>query len=94
MYCSPECDRVHWTRHKTPAHVAWLLLVRPMRGFPHRHFVFVGDSSYGTSDSARFCQRHHDHLTLLSKFCGDAALYEPPPLRTRRTMRRRRVNGL
>jgi hypothetical protein len=93
LYRPPEWDRVHGTRHKTPAHMARLLLARLVRWFPHRHFIFVGDSGYGTSETARFCQQHHGHLTLVSKFYGDAALYEPPPLRTRRTMGRPRVKG-
>jgi DDE superfamily endonuclease len=93
LYRPSEWDRVHGTRHKTPAHLARLLLARLVRWFPHRHFVFVGDSGYGTSETARFCQQHHAHLTLVSKFYADAALYEPPPRRTRRTIGRPRVKG-
>ena len=93
LYRPPEWDHVHGTRHKTPAHMARLLLARLMRWFPERHFIFVGDSGYGTSETARFCQQHHRHLSLVSKFYGDAALYEPPPPRRRRTMGRPRVKG-
>jgi hypothetical protein len=93
LYRPPEWDRVHGTRHKTPAHLARLLLARLMRWFPERHFIFVGDSGYGTSETARFCSKHRPHLTLVSKFYGDAALYAPPPPRTRRTMGRPRVKG-
>jgi hypothetical protein len=93
LYRPPEWDQVHGTRHKTPAHTARLLLARLMRWFPERHFILVGDSGYGTSETARFCQQHHRHLTLVSKFYGDAALYEPPPPRTRRTIGRPRVKG-
>jgi hypothetical protein len=93
LYRPPEWDRVHGTRHKTPAHLARLLLARLVRWFPERHFIFVGDSGYGTSETARFCRQRHRHLTVVSKFYGDAALYEPPPLRTRRTNGRPRVKG-
>ena len=93
LYRPPEWDRVHGIRHKTPAHLARLLLARLMRWFPQRHFIFVGDMGYGTSATARFCRQHHCHLTLVSKFYGDAALYAPPPPRTRRTMGRPRVKG-
>jgi hypothetical protein len=93
LYRPPEWDRVHGTRHKTPAHLARLLLARLMRWFPQRHFIFVGDSGYGTSETARFCHTHRRHLTLVSKFYSDAALYEPPPLRTRGTIGRPRVKG-
>jgi hypothetical protein len=93
LYRPPEWDRVQGTRHKTPAHLVRLLLARLMRWFPERHFIFVGDTGYGTSETARFCRKHGRHLTLVSKFYGDAALYEPPPPRTRRTIGRPRVKG-
>ena len=89
----PEWDRVHGTRHKTPAHLARLLLARLIRWFPERHFIFVGDTGYGTSETARFCQRHRRHLTVVSKFSGEAAWYDPPPPRPRGTIGRPRVNG-
>jgi hypothetical protein len=94
LYRPPEWDRVHGTRHKTPAHMARLLLARLVRWFPQRHFIFVGDMGYGTSETARFCRQRRCHLTLVSKFYGDAALYEPPPPRTCHTMGRPRVKGL
>jgi DDE superfamily endonuclease len=93
MYRSPEWAQVHGTRHKTPAHLARLLLARLMRWFPERHFMFVGDLGYGTSETARFCRKYGGHLTLVSKFYGDAALYAPPPPRTPGTMGRPRVKG-
>ena len=93
LYRPPEWDRVHGTRHKTPAHIARLLLARLIRWFPNRHFIFVGDTGYGTSETARFCRQHRRHLTLVSKFYGDAALYEPPPPRTHSTIGRPRVKG-
>ncbi len=93
LYRSPECARVHGTRHKTPAHLARLLLARLMRWFPARQFIFVGDTGYGTSETARFCRKHRRHLTLVSKFYRDAALYEPPPPRTPSTIGRPRVKG-
>ena len=93
LYRPAARDRMRGTRHKTPAHMARLLLARLMRWFAHRHFILVGDTGYGTSETARFCQQHHRHLTLVSKFYGDAAVYEPPPPRTRRTLGRPRVKG-
>jgi DDE superfamily endonuclease len=93
LYRPLEWDRVHGTRHKTPAHITRLLLARLIRWFPNHRFIFVGDTGYGTSETARFCHKHRRHLTLVSKFYGDAALYEPPPPRTRSTMGRPRVKG-
>jgi hypothetical protein len=88
-----EWNRMHGTRHKTPAHIARLLLARLIRWFPNRCFIFMGDTGYGTSETARFCSKHRHHLTLVSKFYGDAALYEPPPPRMQGTIGRPRVKG-
>jgi hypothetical protein len=92
LYRPPAWNRVHGRRHKTPAHMA-RLLARLMRWFPHRPCIFIGDTGYDTSATARFCHQHRRHRTVVSKFYGDAALYEPPPPRTRRTIGRPRVQG-
>jgi hypothetical protein len=73
--------------------MARLLLARLVRWFPQHHFIFMGDSGSGTSETARFCSKHRRHLTMVSKFYGDAALYAPPPLRPHSTMGRPRVQG-
>lgn len=73
--------------------MARLLLARLIRWFPHRHFIVVGDSGDGTSETARLGRHHRRHLTLVSTFYRDAAVDEPPPLRTRRTIGRPRVKG-
>jgi DDE superfamily endonuclease len=93
LYRSPEWARAHGTRHKTPAHIARRLLARLMRWFPHHRFIFIGDTGYGTSATARFCHQHRRHLTVVSKFYGDAALYEPPPPRPRGAIGRPRGKG-
>jgi hypothetical protein len=93
LYRGPEWNQAHGTRHKTPAHLARLLLARLVRWFPERQFIFMGDTGYGTSETARFCSKHGCHLTLGSKFYRDATLYEPPPPRTHSTMGRPRVKG-
>jgi hypothetical protein len=54
LYRGPEWAQVHGTRHKTPAHLARLLLARVVRRFPERQCIFVGDTGYGTSETARF----------------------------------------
>jgi hypothetical protein len=89
----PEWDRVHCTRHQTPAHLARRLLARLGRWFPERHVIFGGDSGYGTSETARFCRQHRRHLTVVRTLYGEAALYEPPPPRTPTTMGRPRLKG-
>jgi hypothetical protein len=89
----PEWDQAHGTCHQTPAHLVRLLLARVVRWFPERQCICVGDTGYGTSETARFCGKHHTHLTWVSTLHGDAAFYEAPPPRTRRTMGRPRVKG-
>jgi hypothetical protein len=93
FYRPPEWDRVHGTRHTTPAHMARLLLARLVRWLPHHPFLFVGDMGYGTSATARFCRQRRRSRTWVSKCYGDAALYEPPPPRTCRTIGRPRLKG-
>ena len=67
-----------------------LLLIR----FPGRTFVFAGDSGYGTHEVARFCHRHRDRLTLVSKLHPDANLFAPPPPYARqRAARGSRASG-
>jgi hypothetical protein len=79
LYCSPEQDRAEGRRHHTPAQLACRLLRLVLLRFPGRTFVFVGDSSYGTHEVARFCHRHRARLTLVSKCHPDANLFLPPP---------------
>jgi hypothetical protein len=90
---SPEWDRLHRRRHQTPAHLARLLLARLVRWFPQHHVMCLGDRGDGTSETARFGRTYRRHLTMGSKFAGDAARYAPPPLRTPRPMGRPRVKG-
>jgi hypothetical protein len=92
-YRDPGWDQAHGRRHNTPAHLARLLLACLVRWFPERQFIFVGDTGCGTSETARFCRQQRRHLTLVSKFYGAAALYEPPPPRPRSTIGRPRVKG-
>jgi hypothetical protein len=79
LYRSPEQDRAEGRRHHTPAQLARRLLRLVLIRFPDRTFVFVGDSGYGTHEVARFCHRHRDRLTLVSKCHPDANLFHPPP---------------
>jgi hypothetical protein len=89
----PAWDRVHGTRHQTPSHIARPLLARLIRWLPNRHFIVVGDTDDGPSETTRFCRQPRRHLTLVSQFDGNAALYEPPPPRTHSTIGRPRVKG-
>src|ERR1041385_7774236 len=79
LYRTPDVSRAEGRRHRTPAQLACRLLRLLLSRFPDRTFVFVGDSSYGTHEVARFCHRHRDRLTLVSKCPPDANPFPPPP---------------
>ena len=79
LYRSPADDKARKRPHRTPAQLMCRLLRLMLIRFPGRRFVFVGDGGYGTHEVARFCHRHRGRLVLVSKFCPDANLYEPPP---------------
>ncbi|QDV35501.1 IS701 family transposase [Tautonia plasticadhaerens] len=79
LYRSEENDRARGRPHRTPAQVMATLLRGMLLRFPERRFVFVGDAGYGTHELARFCRRHRDRLTLVSKLHPEANLFEPPP---------------
>ncbi len=79
LYRTPESDREHGRRHKTPCELMRQLLAALIHWFPTRRFVVAGDGGYGTHALARFAHRHRRHLTLVSRFYPDAQLYEPAP---------------
>lgn len=79
LYHSEEDNRRRRRPHRTPAQLMCRLVRLVLLRFPERRFVFVGDAGYGTHEVARFCRRHGQRLTLVSKLHPDANLYEPPP---------------
>lgn len=79
LYRSQQDNRLSKRPHRTPAQLMCRLLRLLLIRFPSRSFVFVGDAGYGSHEVARFCHRHRARLTLVSKFCPDANLFDPPP---------------
>ena len=79
LYRSEEDDRKRNRPHRTPAQILCVLVRVLLIHFPNRTFVLAGDAGYGTHEVTRFCPRHRDRLTLVSKFHPDANLFEPPP---------------
>jgi hypothetical protein len=55
--------------------------------------VFLGDGGYASHELARFCHRHRRHATLVSRFHGDANLYDAPPSRRKGCGGRPRTKG-
>lgn len=80
LYRSPEWDREHQRRHKTPARLLRQLGAVLLHWFPGRHFTLTGDGGYGSHEMARFAHRHRRRLTLVSRFVPKAQLYEPAPV--------------
>src|SRR3954453_9788589 len=79
LYRSAEDDRKRRRPHRTPAQLMCRLLRLALLRIPGRCFIFVGDGGYGTHEVTRFCHRHRERLTLVSKLHPEANLYEPPP---------------
>lgn len=79
LYRSEEDDQKRSRPHRTPAQIMTTLLRQMLLWFPDRHFVFVGDSGFGTHEMAWFVSRHRAHLSLVSKLHPEANLFEPPP---------------
>jgi hypothetical protein len=79
LYYSQEDNRQRRRPHRTPAQLMCGLLRLMLCKFPQRTFLFVGDSTYGTHEVARFNYRHRDRLSLVSKLHPEANLFEPPP---------------
>jgi DDE superfamily endonuclease len=94
LYRSPEWDRQHGRRHKTPARLLRQLVALLLHWFPHRRFTLTADGNYGSHEMAQFAHRHRRRLTLVSRFVPKAQLYEPPPVITgRRPAHRPRKKG-
>jgi hypothetical protein len=80
LYRSPQWNKRHRRRHKTPAELMRQLLAVVLHWFPGRKFVFAGDGSYGIHPLASFVHRHRRRLVLVSHFYSNANLYAPPPV--------------
>jgi hypothetical protein len=80
LYRSPQWDQEHGRRHKTPIELLRQLTAVLLHWFPHRHFTLAADGAYGSHELAAFAHRHRRRLTLVSRFCPDARLYEAPPV--------------
>jgi hypothetical protein len=83
-----ELNRQEKRRHKTPCHLARQLLAVLVHWFPQRRFLVLGDWGFGSNELACFCQRHHEHLTLIARCRGDTNLWALP-----RAGQRRRAKG-
>jgi hypothetical protein len=93
LYHSPEWNREHHRRHKTPAELMRQLLAVLLHWFPGRKFVFAGDGGFGTHPLATFVHRHRKRLALVSRFYADANMYAPPPVVRGRKAGRPRKKG-
>ncbi len=77
LYRPRELNEEEDRRHKTPIMLAQGLMCVLMRWFPDKKFIFLGDGGYASHELACFCRRHWKRATLVSRFHGDAALYDP-----------------
>jgi DDE superfamily endonuclease len=88
---SSDFAKANNCRHKTPAHIARLLIARISRRFPDLTFIIVADQGFGQHATAKAFSR--PNLTLVSKFYPDAVLHEEPKPREPGQKGRRRIRG-
>jgi hypothetical protein len=93
LYRSPEWNKKHKRRHKTPPELMRQMLALLLRWFPKRRFTFSGDGNFNTHELARFCSRRRGRLILVSRFFRDANLYAPPPKKRNKKGGRPRKKG-
>ena len=93
LYRPEELNKQEGRRHKTPIRLAMQLVAMLIHWFPERKFILVGDGGYASHELARFCHRHGQHVTLISRFHPQANLYEAPTNRRSRKGGRPRVKG-
>lgn len=78
LYRPVKLNQSEHRRHKKPIDLAMPLMAALIHWFPGRKFILLGDGGYASHELARFCHRHHRHVTLVSRFHPDANLYEAP----------------
>lgn len=79
LYRPKELNQAEAKRHKTASQIARQLMAVLIHWFPQRKFIFLGDGGYASHELAKFCYRHRQHTTLVSRFHPEANLYTPPP---------------
>jgi hypothetical protein len=93
LYRDKATNQAEGRRHKTPTDLARQMLATLIHWFPQRQFVFCGDGGFASHELARFCHRHREHITLVSRFHPKANLYEEAPPRQAKQKGRSRVKG-
>jgi hypothetical protein len=80
-------------RHKTINDWGRQMLLQLRRWLPDRTIVAVADSAYAVLDLLGRCQRLARPIIVVTRLRLDAALYDPPPKRTKGTKGRPRKKG-
>lgn len=93
LYRPAKLNHSEHRRHKKPIHLAMQLTAALIHWFPQRKYILLGDGGYASHELARFCHRHHRHVTLVSRFHPDANLYQPPSPRRSKKGGRPRIKG-
>lgn len=83
LYRSPKWNKAHRRKHRTQPQITVLLMAVLMRWFPERKFVLTGDGGYASHSLAGLSRRYPGHLSVVSRFHGDAKLYKPAPVHRR-----------
>lgn len=87
---SERYNKENRRRHKKLTDWARQALLLVKRWLPDRRIVCLGDSNYAAIDLLASVA---EHVCMITRLRLDAALYEPPPLRTTATLGRPRLKG-
>jgi hypothetical protein len=90
---SERYNQTRGRRHKTLSDWGRQMIRQLRRWLPERELVVVADSTYAVLELLADAARLPQPVTVITRLRLDAALYDPPPPRTPRTIGRPRVKG-
>ena len=70
LYRSPQDNQQRGRPHKTPAQLLQLLVRILRRWFPDRQFIFAGDTSYGSHETALLARRQARQVHVVKQVSG------------------------
>jgi hypothetical protein len=84
LVCGPKTDQANGRTHHTVRRRIQQMLIRLMRWFPRRRFIFVGDWGASCNELAEFAAQHPQRLTVIARMRQDTCLHAPPKHQRRR----------
>ena len=76
---SKKVDEAEGRRHKRPAQLLFQAVLVLKRWFPNREFILTADGGFACHQLTSKLAKRTGKITYVSRFYGNAALYDPPP---------------